>query len=162
MLRRNRSLRSGAFRAELSSNYVKPSGIFWPAILQVSLTLVVALRMYVVRIAEIRARRVNPQSLATSRQMAAHLENVAAADNFRNLFELPVLFFAICPALYVTGHVTALQLGLAWAFVLFRCAHSLIHLTYNRVMHRFRAYLLSLACVFSMWAVFAVQLLRDV
>ncbi len=109
-----------------------------------------------------RTRRVTPQSLATSREAAVRLENVAAADNFRNLFELPVLFFAICPALYVTGHVTAVQLGLAWAFVLFRCAHSLIHVTYNRVLHRFRAYLLSMVCVFAMWAAFAVQLLRDV
>lgn len=141
---------------------VKQSVIFWPTILQVLLTFVVALRMYVVRVAEMRARRVNPQALATSREAAARLENVAAADNFRNLFELPVLFFAICPALYVTGHVTSLQLGLAWTFVLLRGAHSLIHVTYNRVMHRFRAYFLSMVCVFTMWAVFAVQLLRDV
>jgi hypothetical protein len=141
---------------------MQPVVIFWPVIAQVSLTLMVAVRMYVVRVTEMRSRRVSPQSLATSREAAARLENVAAADNFRNLFELPVLFFAICPALYVTGHVTALQLGLAWAFVLFRCAHSLIHVTYNRVMHRFRAYFLSMVCVFAMWAVFAVQLLRDV
>jgi len=140
---------------------VKPVAIFWPAILQVLLTLIVAMRMYVVRIGEIRSRHVNPQSLATSREAAAQLENIAAADNFRNLFELPVLFFAICPALYVTGHVTSLQLGLAWVFVLLRCAHSLIHVTYNRVMHRFRAYFLGMVCVFAMWAVFAVQLLLD-
>src|SRR5450432_3499145 len=140
---------------------VKSAAIFWPVIVQVLLTLVVAVRMYVVRVAEIRSRRVNPQSLATSRGAAAQLENVAAADNFRNLFELPVLFFAICPALYVTGHVTSLQLGLAWAFVLLRCMHSFIHVTYNRVMHRFRAYFLGMVCVFTMWAVFAVQLMRD-
>jgi hypothetical protein len=144
------------------SRLVKPTAIFWPVICQVLLTLLVAVRMYMVRVTELRARLVNPQSLATSREAAVHLENVAAADNFRNLFELPVLFFVICPALYATGHVTSLQLGLAWAFVLFRCAHSLIHVTYNRVMHRFRVYLLGMACVFAMWAVFAVQLLRDV
>ena len=139
---------------------MKPSAIFWPAVLQVALTLMVAVRMYLDRVTEMRARRVNPQALATSREAAARLENVAAADNFRNLFELPVLFFAICPALYVTDNVTALQLGLAWAFVLFRCAHTFIHVTYNRVMHRFQAYFLSMVCVFAMWAVFAVQLLR--
>ena len=140
---------------------VKSSAIFWPVILQVLLTLIVAVRMYLDRVAEMRARGVNPQALATRREAAARLEHVAAADNFRNLFELPVLLFAICPALYVTGHVTSLQLGLAWAFVLSRCAHSLIHVTYNRVMHRFQAYLLGMVCVFAMWAVFAVQLLRE-
>ncbi len=141
---------------------MKPIAIFWPPILLVALTLLVAIRMYIVRIAEIRIRRVDPQSLATSRGMAAQLENVSAADNFRNLFEIPVLFYAICPALYVTGHVTSVQLGLAWAFVLLRCLHSFIHVTYNQVMHRLRVYLLSFACVFAMWAIFAGQLLREV
>ena len=46
---------------------MKPTAIFWPVLVQVLLTLVVAMRMYAVRIAEIRARRINPQSLATSR-----------------------------------------------------------------------------------------------
>jgi len=131
--------------------------ILWPLVAQVALTLVVAVRMYTVRIAEMRARRIGPQRLATSRDMA-QLENITAADNFRNLFELPVLFYAICPLLYVTGHVTPLQVGLAWAFVLARYAHSFIHVTYNRVMHRFRAFVLSMVCVFAMWIVFAVQL----
>ena len=71
------------------------------------------------------------------------------------------MFFAVCLTLYVTGHVTTLQFGLAWVFVLLRCAHSFIQVTYNRVMHRFRVYLLGLVCVFTMWAVFAVQLARD-
>lgn len=140
---------------------MKQSAIFWPLTVQVLLTLVVALRMYYARVAELRSRRIRPQELATSRG-AASLENVAAADNFRNLFELPVLFFAVCPILYITNGVTPLQLTLAWAFVCFRIAHSLIHTTYNRVMHRFRVFVLSMLSVFSMWAVFAIHLWRDV
>ena len=140
---------------------MKQGVIFWPVITQVLLTLAVAVRMYHARIGELRSRRIRPQELATSRG-AASLENVAAADNFRNLFELPVLFFAICPVLYVTNGVTPLQLTLAWAFVLFRIAHSFIHTTYNRVMHRFRVFVLSLISVISMWAVFAIHLWRDV
>ena len=129
---------------------------------QVLLTLVVAVRMYQTRIAELYSRRIRPQELATSRSaLAASLQNVAAADNYRNLFELPVLFFALCPVLYITNGVTPLQLTLAWAFVLFRIAHSLIHTTYNRVMHRFRVYVLGMLCVFAMWAVFAIHLWRD-
>jgi hypothetical protein len=140
---------------------MKQSAIFWPMTAQVLLTLVVAIRMYHARIAELRSRRIRPQELATSRG-AASLENVAAADNFRNLFELPVLFFAVCPVLYITNGVTLLQLTLAWAFVIFRIAHSFIHVTYNRVMHRFRAFVLSMLSVFLMWTVFAIHLWRDV
>ena len=82
------------------------NAIFWPLIAQVLLVAVVATRMYVIRIGEMRARRIRPQAMATSRTAAEALQNVAAADNFRNLFEVPVLFFAVCLALAVTDTVT--------------------------------------------------------
>ena len=134
--------------------------IFLPACAQVLLTGAVMTRMYVVRICEMRTRNLDPQGLATSRAAAGQLSNVAPADNFRNLFEIPVLFFAICPVLYVTGTVTTVQLGLAWAFVAGRCVHSLIHVSYNRVVHRFAAYILSSLCVYAMWLLFALHLWR--
>lgn len=137
---------------------MKSHAIFWPMIAQVALTFVVTIRMYLVRVAEMRASRISPQSIATSRLAAEKLQNINASDNFRNLFELPVLFLAICPVLYLTDNVSTVQLALAWLFVALRCLHSLIHVTYNRVMHRFRVFFLSMVCVFAMWAVFAFQL----
>jgi hypothetical protein len=134
------------------------SAIFWPLIAQVALTTAVWLRLYVVRIGEMRARRIRPQAVATSRLAAAALEEVAPADNFRNLFEVPVLFFAICCVLAIADAVTPVQLALAWAFVALRCVHSLIHVTYNRVLHRFWVYVLSTVCVLAMWVMFAAHL----
>lgn len=137
---------------------MKISLIVWPLLAQVLLTAIVWVRMFTVRVAEMRARRISPQSVATSKGVATLLENTAAADNFRNLFEVPVLFFAACLTLAVLGMVTPLQLGLAWAFVALRVVHSFIQLTFNNVMHRFRVYLLSTLCVLAMWAVLAFQL----
>jgi hypothetical protein len=134
--------------------------ILWPMVALVGLTLLVSIRMYVVRIGEMRARRISPQSIATSRSAAERLELTGPADNFRNLFELPVLFYALCLALYVTGLAGTAQLALAWTFVLLRVLHSAIHTTYNRVMDRFRVYVLGMLCIFVMWGLFAVQLLR--
>lgn len=98
--------------------------------------------------------------LATSRSRETALENIAAADNFRNLFEMPVLFYAVCLALAAMDFVTPPQIALAWLFVALRAAHSLIHITYNRVMHRFAAYVASSAVVFLMWILFGVSLMR--
>lgn len=53
-----------------------------------------------------------------------------------NLLELPVLFYAICLAVYVTHRVDPLDVGLAWGFLALRVAHSLVHLGYNNVRHR--------------------------
>ncbi|MGH8640636.1 MAG: MAPEG family protein, partial [Burkholderiales bacterium] len=116
------------------------NAIFWPLIAQVVIVALVAGRLYATRIAEMRARRIHPQAIATSRTAAGVLQDIVAADNFRNLFEVPVLFFAVCCALAITDTVTPAQLALAWVFVGLRAAHSLIHVTYNRVTHRFGVY----------------------
>lgn len=132
--------------------------ILWPMVAQAGLTVDVSIRMYRVRIAEMRARRIAPDSIATSRAAAERLEDTAAADNYRNLFELPVLFYTICLALYASDLVVPAQVFLAWSFVAFRILHSWIQVTTNRVMNRFRAFILSMACVFAMWALFAVRI----
>jgi hypothetical protein len=42
--------------------------------------------------------------------------------------------------------------------VALRALHSFIHVTYNRVMHRFVVYSSSTLLLFLMWAVFGAQL----
>jgi hypothetical protein len=137
-----------------------PTQILWPMVAQVALTAVVWVALYIARIGEMNARRIHPQSVRTSKLAAGVLENVAAADNFRNLFEVPVLFFAACLAFAVSGRTSAAAVLLAWLYVALRAAHSLIHLSYNRVMHRFTVYAASTLTVFALWALFAWELSR--
>ena len=61
----------------------------------VGLTFVVGLRMFRVRVGEMMARRIDPQSVALSAQRERRLEDSRASDNFNHLFELPVLFYAL-------------------------------------------------------------------
>lgn len=134
--------------------------IFLPALAMVALTVAVWLRMYFARIGEMKRERVHPQSVATSAQMAARLHDTRAADNFRNLFELPVLFYLALVVAALTGQVTTPVLVLAWLFVALRIAHSAIHCTYNKVMHRFQVYLAGGIVLWVVWGVLAVDLLR--
>ena len=137
---------------------MSPLQIYFPCVALVALTAIVWVRLYIDRIGEMRARRIRPQALASSRETARALQQVRASDNFRNLFEVPVLFYVLCISLAVTQSVTPLYLWGAWVYVALRAAHSFIHLTYNRVMHRFVAYALSTILVFSMWVGFGVHL----
>ncbi len=132
--------------------------ILWPVIAQVALTAAVWVALYVARLGEMRRRRIDPQQVATSRLAAGVLDDVAAADNFRNLFEAPVLFYALVPLLLLTNAVSGAELALAWAFVALRALHSVIHIGYNRVVHRFSAYAASTLCLFAMWLLFAAGL----
>jgi len=111
------------------------------------------------RVGEMRARRIRMQAVATSRQMAATLERVNIADNFRNLFETPVLFYALCLALAITQSATPGMLAAAWAYVALRVIHSAIHCSYNRVLHRFVAFGASFTLLTGMWLAFAWQAL---
>ena len=54
-----------------------------------------------------------------------------ADRNLINLFEFPILFYAICVVLYVTGKVDAYFVVLAYWFVGFRVAHSIYHIFIN-------------------------------
>lgn len=139
---------------------MQSNAIFLPALAMVALTIAVWLRMYASRIGEMKRERIHPQAVATSTQMAARLNDTRAADNFRNLFELPVLFYLALVVAALTSQVNVATLSLAWAFVVLRIAHSVIQCGYNKVMHRFRAYLFGALVLWALWGVLAFGLLR--
>jgi hypothetical protein len=130
--------------------------IWLPCVALVGLTALVWVKLYADRLGEMRARRIDPQELATTRAAAGRLERSAAADNFRNLFEVPVLFYLLCIALAVTGASTPAFVAAAWGYVVLRALHSLIHVTYNRVVHRFLVYVASTLLLFGMWIAFFI------
>jgi hypothetical protein len=134
--------------------------IYLPAVAMVLLTFVVWWRMYFMRIGQMKRERIHPQSVATSAQATAKLTDSRAADNFRNLFELPVLFYLALAVAAQTGLVNTATLTLAWLFVVLRIAHSCIQCTYNKVMHRFYAYLTGGLVLWTLWGVLAYGLLQ--
>jgi hypothetical protein len=131
-----------------------------PTFAMVAVTAAVWVRLYVQRIREMRRRRIAPDQLATSRQAASTLHDTSAADNFRNLFEVPVLFYALSLTLYATHRGGCFLLGGCWLFVALRAVHSAIQCTYNKVMHRFSVYFASTVLLFVLWAWLAVELIR--
>ena len=132
--------------------------IWWPALAMVALTIVVWLRMYFTRIAQMKRERIHPQTVALSAQVAAKLTDSQAADNFRNLFELPVLFYLALVMAATTAQVNFATLTLAWLFVLLRVVHSAIHCGYNKVIHRFYVYFVGGMVLWGLWGVLAYGL----
>jgi hypothetical protein len=135
------------------------TSILLPGLAMVLLTFVVLIAMYRRRVAQMKRERIHPQTVATSAQSAAKLTDSGPADNFRNLFELPVLFYFALVVCAITGLHDTATLALAWAFAAARALHSAIHCGYNKVMHRFRAYLLGAAILLALWLRVAWHLL---
>ena len=135
------------------------NAIWLAAVGMAGLTCAVWFRMYYVRIGQMKRERIHPQSVATSAEAAARLTDSRAADNFRNLFELPVLFYLALAFAAQAGLVDALVLVLAWAFVTLRVVHSAIQCGYNKVMHRFYAYAAGALVLWALWLLLAARLL---
>ena len=128
------------------------SAIFAPFFVMMFLTFVVWVYMYARRIPFINSLKLKPEDLAKPGELARLSPPAVSnpSDNLKNLFEIPVLFYALALFLFVTNRVDALYLAAAWVFVAFRAAHSLVHCTFNHVLLRFSLYLVAAVAVWFM------------
>jgi hypothetical protein len=128
------------------------TAIFGPFFATMLLTLLVWVYMYIRRIRFITKNNISPKGLAVPGALA-RLSPAAVSnpsDNLKNLFEIPVLFYALALYLFVTDQVDAIYVTAAWVFVAFRALHSAAHCTFNLVMLRFYLYLVATLAVWFM------------
>jgi|ERR1019366_10291593 hypothetical protein len=128
------------------------AAIFGPFFTMMFLTMLVWVYMYIRRIAFITGTKLNSQDLAVPGALAQLSPPSVSnpSDNLKNLFEIPVLFYALALYLFVTNQVDAIYVDAAWIFVAFRAAHSAIHCTVNIVIVRFYIYAISTLALWSM------------
>lgn len=126
--------------------------IFGPFFATMLLTLVVWICMYVRRIRFITASQLSPQDLAIPGELARVAPAAVSnpSDNLKNLFEMPVLFYALALYLFAAGQVDAGYVCAGWFFAAFRALHSAVHCTINIVLLRFWLYAISTAALWFM------------
>jgi hypothetical protein len=135
--------------------------IFTPFIGMLLLTFFVWVHLYVRRIGYMIKHRIGAQKLTTPEKGKALIPEAVnfPAYNLTNLFELPVVFYALCLYLFVTGNVDMAYVAAAWVFFLLRVSHSVVHCTFNRVIVRFWLYALSSLALWFMLFRAAIDLL---
>lgn len=116
--------------------------ILQPMIGMMLLTAVVWFVMFAKRIPAMKIAGVPAQKYTTPEKAIELLPDSVnfSAHNLKNLFELPVLFYALCLFLFVTQTVDTIYVVAAWVFLVFRVLHSVVHCTVNIVMLRFYLY----------------------
>jgi len=121
------------------------TSIFGPFFATMLLTLIVWVYMYVRRIHFINSNKINPNDLAVPGTLARLSPTAVSnpSDNLKNLFEMPVLFYALALYLFVTSQVDAAYVYAGWTFAAFRVLHSAVHCTFNLVLLRFWLYAVS-------------------
>lgn len=125
--------------------------IFGPVFAMMVLTIVVWVYMYSKRIPFINSLNLKPEEITPGVLVERSPPDVSnPSDNLKNLFEIPILFYAISLYLYATANADQAYIIAGWSFFLLRALHSAIHCTVNIVMLRFVLYALSSLCVFFM------------
>ncbi|UJR10638.1 hypothetical protein I4U23_014833 [Adineta vaga] len=126
--------------------------IFGPFFATMLLTFIVWVYMYIRRIYFIQTTKINPQLFTRPgefiRLSPPGVNN--PSDNLKNLFEVPILFYALSLYLFVTDQVDTMYIIAGWLFFVFRVLHSFVHCTINIIIVRFYLYLFSCIALFFM------------
>jgi hypothetical protein len=135
--------------------------ILFPVFAMFVLTSFCVFRLASLRFSAVRQGEIDPRffRLFQNAEEPDHLR--VYSRHLANLFEAPVLFYVVVIIAFVTQQTGILPLSLAWAYVVFRYAHSYVHLTSNRVMTRFYLFALSWIFLVLLWVVTLVGILLN-
>ena len=123
--------------------------LLWPLTVQVLLTVALFIRLGIVKGRAQRAGLVDLEVTALDND--AWPEDVRkVANNIRNQFQVPVLFYVVTFALIELGSVGLPAVVLAWLFVVSRIAHAYVHIGSNVVPIRRRIFSFGTVCVLGM------------
>ncbi len=132
--------------------------LVWAVLAQILLTLVIYGLLGRARVTAVREKRVSLGKIALSNE--GWPDNVRQlGNNLSNQFETPVLFYVLVAVAIQVGATGWSMVAPAWIFVASRVAHAVVHTTSNRVLTRFRIFLVGLAALGAMWFVVAAKVL---
>ena len=126
------------------------------------LSVVVGLRMLQLRYRAVLQDKVHPSYFKLNRGAEIPDYLVKATQHYDNLYETPVLFYAIVILAFVLNIVDTVSLILAYGYLISRVAHALIHLNSNRILQRRNVFLVSIILLTLLWLyVFAKLLVQS-
>jgi hypothetical protein len=137
---------------------VNQVAILYPVFVQVLLVVVVGALMATARARAVKTmnrQRGNPD-LAMGRVQWPD-DATKRANNYRNQFEVPLLFYTVVAFALITKGADTLMIVLAWVFVLSRIVHAAIHVGPNKVRWRSPAFAIGFLIVAIMWIKLALH-----
>lgn len=122
--------------------------ILTPILALASWSLVMWLWMYLTRMPAMNRAGIDAAALKEKSELDVLPRNVRqVADNYNHLHEQPVIFYALVFYSHLAGTADSIAIGLAWAYVALRVAHSLFQALVNFVPVRFALFVLSSFCL---------------
>lgn len=125
-------------------------GLVYPMLAMVVLTIMVLGILLRSRIRAVKSGKVELAYFKVYQGVEPE-ETAKPSRHLANLFEAPVLFYAGCITAMVVHDTGPVVLGLAWAYVVARVVHAIVHLGRNRIRQRLRAYFSSWVVLLALW-----------
>ena len=132
--------------------------LFYPMLAMFLWTVMVMLRNLQVRVDAVKRGELTNKYFELFRGAEPPEAVQKTGNHFRNLTELPPLFYIICLAVMFMGRTDVNFIVLAWCYVALRVGHSVIHLTINKVPPRFFLFAASNIVLLIMWVRLALVL----
>ena len=83
----------------------------------------------------------------------------SVSQHYKNMFEMPILFYLLAVLLLIQGNTTNLDIIFAWGFVVFRILHSISRIPNRDVNLRFGLFAGSFLMLLGGWINFSLKYL---
>ena len=130
------------------------SPLLGPIVALVAWTLIIQIWLYATRLPAMRRAGITFKGRVGTRGGALEGKIPDSvnwkAHNYNHLLEQPTIFYAIVIAIILMGFDMRINLYLAWGYVAFRIAHSLVQTTVNVVFYRFLLFIGGSLCLLAL------------
>jgi len=133
------------------------SAVILPVLVQVGLTLILLFWLGRSRVATLKSGELKVQDIALGERVWPK-RILQIQNSYHNQFELPVLFYALVALALITRKADLLFVVMAWMFVVSRLVHAGVHVTSNKLVWRFQAFVAGVLILAAMWVIFGVRI----
>jgi hypothetical protein len=138
---------------------MRAEAIFVPVSVLALWTTLIMLTTGARRIRAVRTGRVSSKAFKLGESGDVPPDVAIANRNLMNLLEMPILFYVVAVASYVTHHAGPRTVTLAWVYVGLRVLHSCEHLTANHILRRLVLFAASNFVLAALWIRFVAAVL---
>jgi len=132
--------------------------IVYPLLTMVILTLIVTIRLLFFAVKSIIKGEVHiKQYRIYDGEFPAKF--ISVRQHYKNMFEMPILFYLLCTLLIISDSVAPLDIQLAWGFVIFRILHSISRIPNKNVNIRFGLFAGSFIMLVAEWVNYGFKLI---
>ena len=126
------------------------NNIYYPLVTMVILTLLITLRLIYFSTRAVLSGEVHIKHFRLFDDSIPE-KNQAVSQHYKNMFELPLLFYVLCVLLIINNSATSLDVQFAWGFVIFRILHSIIRIPNKNVNLRYGFFIGSYIMLLGGW-----------